>query len=110
MAWLLLLLAGLCEIVWSVTLKQTDGFTRLWPTVVTVLVMIVSFVLLAQAVRTLPLGTAYGVWTGIGAAGTAIYGMVALGESRDPARLGCLALLLAGIVGLKMLGGSGPAH
>jgi quaternary ammonium compound-resistance protein SugE len=101
MAWIVLVAAGLCEIGWAVGLKYTDGFTRLWPTVGTVAAMIVSIVLLGIAVKTLPLGTAYAVWTGIGAVGTVILGIVLLGESADPARLACMALIVAGIVGLK---------
>ena len=99
--WLLLLLAGLLETGWAIGLKYTDGFTRLVPSVLTILAMAASMWLLAVAVRTLPIGTAYAVWTGIGAAGAAILGMVLLGEPRSVARLFFLALLLASIVGLK---------
>ncbi len=103
MVWGILVLAGLFEIVWAVGLKYTEGFTRLWPTVGTLLAMAVSFGLLAHALRTLPVGTAYAVWTGIGAVGTAIVGIVLLGESASPARLLCIAMIGAGIVGLKMV-------
>lgn len=103
MVWGILVLAGLFEIVWAVGLKYTEGFTRLWPTAGTLLAMAVSFGLLAHALRTLPVGTAYAVWTGIGAVGTAIVGIVLLGESASPARLLCIAMIGAGIVGLKMV-------
>lgn len=105
-AWLLLLLAGLCEIAWAIGLKSTAGFTRPVPSVLTVAAMIVSFWLLAQALRTLPVGTGYAVWTGIGAVGTAILGIVLLGEPRTTARLVSIALIVAGIVGLKLAGDS----
>lgn len=103
MAWLLLAVAGLFEIGWAVGLKYTDGFTRLWPSVWTGLAMVVSVVLLALAVRTLPIGTAYAVWTGIGAAGTAILGIYLFGEPATALRLTCIALIVAGIVGLKLV-------
>jgi quaternary ammonium compound-resistance protein SugE len=102
MAWIYLMLAAVAEIGWAVGLKYVDGFTRLWPSLATVAAMIASVALLAVAVRTLPLGTAYAVWTGIGAAGVAIFGIVWLGEPRDTARLLCLGLILAGTVGLKL--------
>lgn len=103
MAWLWLVLAGLLEIGWAIGLKHTEGFSRLWPSVGTVLAMIASFALLSLALKTLPIGTAYAVWTGIGAAGTALFGMLFLGESRDVARLLCLLLIVAGVVGLKLV-------
>jgi len=103
MAWVYLLLAGICEIVWAVGLKYSNGFTRLWPSVWTIAVMLLSFVLLSQAMRTLPLGTAYAIWTGIGAVGTVIYGMAHFNEPRDWPRLTCILLVIAGIVGLKVL-------
>lgn len=103
MAWLLLAVAGLFEIGWAIGLKYTDGFTRPWPTAWTVLAMIVSVVLLGLAVRTLPIGTAYAVWTGIGAAGTAILGIYLFGEPATALRLACIALIVAGIVGLKLV-------
>lgn len=103
MVWIVLIVAGLFEIGWAVGLKYTEGFTRLWPTVGTLLAMAVSFGLLAHALKTLPVGTAYAVWTGIGAVGTAIVGIVLLGESASPARLLCVAMIGAGIVGLKVV-------
>jgi quaternary ammonium compound-resistance protein SugE len=102
MAWGLLLLAGLLEVGWAVGLKYTDGFTRPWPSVGTAAALVASVVLLAVALRTLPLGTAYAVWTGIGTVGTAILGMVLLGEPAGAMRLVCIALIVAGIVGLKL--------
>ncbi|HZI19334.1 MAG TPA: quaternary ammonium compound efflux SMR transporter SugE [Pyrinomonadaceae bacterium] len=102
MAWLILLLAGLMEVGWAVGLKYTQGFTRLWPSVWTGAALALSMFLLASALRTLPIGTAYAVWTGIGAVGTAIFGIVLFGESRDLARLACIALIVAGILGLKL--------
>jgi quaternary ammonium compound-resistance protein SugE len=101
-AWTLLIIAGLFEVGWAVGLKYTDGFTRILPSILTVLGMIASFVLLAQALRTIPVGTGYAVWTGVGAVGTAIFGIIVLGESRDTARLVSLLLIVAGIIGLKL--------
>ena len=103
MAWIYLVLAGLCEIVWAIGLKYSNGFTRLWPSVITIAIMLLSFVLLSQAMRTLPLGTAYAIWTGIGAIGTTIYGILHFNEARDWPRLICIALVVGGIVGLKVL-------
>lgn len=103
MVWILLVLAGLFEIVWAVGLKYTEGFTRLWPTVGTVAAMIVSFGLLAHVLKTLPIGTAYAIWTGIGAVGTALVGIIVLGESASPVRLACIGMIAAGIVGLKLV-------
>jgi len=103
MAWTLLVLAGLFEIGWAVGLKYTDGFTRPWPTVGTVIAMVMSVVLLGLAVRSLPIGTAYAVWTGIGAAGTALLGITLLGEPATAARLRCVTLIVAGAIGLKMV-------
>lgn len=102
MVWIVLVLAGLFEVVWAVGLKYTEGFTRLWPTVGTVVAMAVSFGLLSQAMKQLPLGTAYAIWTGIGAVGTALVGIVLFGESANPARLACIGLIAAGIIGLKL--------
>lgn len=102
MNWFILVVAGLFEIGWAVGLKYTDGFTRFWPTAGTVLSMIVSLALLGIAMKSLPVGTAYAVWVGIGAVGTAILGIVLLGESANPMRLVSLAVILAGIVGLKL--------
>ncbi|MEX2263626.1 MAG: quaternary ammonium compound efflux SMR transporter SugE [Bryobacteraceae bacterium] len=103
MAWVILLVAGLLEIGWAVGLKYTHGFTRLAPSVATVLAMIASMGLLGIAVRTLPIGTAYAVWTGIGTVGTVLVGIVLLGESTSPLRLLCLCLIVAGILGLKAI-------
>jgi len=103
MAWLYLLVAGLFEIGWAVGLKYTEGFTRLWPSVWTGVCLIVSMILLAAAVKELPIGTAYAVWTGVGAVGTALLGMLLFGEPRDAARLLCIALIVAGILGLKLV-------
>lgn len=102
MAWLILFVAGLCEIGWAVGLKYTDGFTRLWPTVFTGTSMIVSMVLLGLAVKSLPLGTAYAIWTGIGAVGTVILGILLFKEPVTVARLVCVGLIVAGILGLKL--------
>jgi quaternary ammonium compound-resistance protein SugE len=102
MAWLLLIVAGLCEIVWAIGLKYADGFTKLWPSVMTVVAMLVSIVLLGYAMKSLPVGTSYAVWVGIGAVGTAVMGIVLLGESASAGRLASLTLIVAGIVGLKL--------
>ena len=102
MAWLLLVLAGLFEVGWAIGLKYTDGFTRLWPTVGTVLAMIISLGLLGLAMKTLPVGTSYAVWVGVGAVGTAILGIVLLGEPASAGRIISLGLIVAGIVGLKL--------
>jgi quaternary ammonium compound-resistance protein SugE len=104
MPWTMLVVAGVLEVVWAVGLKFTDGFTRLWPSVWTLAAMLASFYLLSRALQTLPVGTGYAVWTGIGAAGTAIVGMLVLGESASTWRLVSLALIVAGIVGLKVAG------
>jgi quaternary ammonium compound-resistance protein SugE len=103
MAWVWLTLAGLLEIVWAVGLKYTDGFTRLWPSALTIAAMIGSVYLLALAVRTIPIGTGYAVWTGIGAVGVAILGMVLFGEPKDALRIGSILLIVAGIAGLKLV-------
>jgi quaternary ammonium compound-resistance protein SugE len=102
MAWLWLVVAGLLEIVWAVGLKYTEGFTRVLPSAVTVAAMLASVYFLALAVRTIPIGTGYAVWTGIGAAGVAILGMVLFGEPKTLLRLGSIALIILGIVGLKL--------
>jgi quaternary ammonium compound-resistance protein SugE len=104
MAWLLLVVAGVLEVVWAVGLKLTHGFTRPGPSAVTVAAMLLSFYLLSRALVTLPVGTGYAVWTGIGAAGTAVVGMVALGEAASPTRVLCLLLVVSGIIGLKLAG------
>jgi quaternary ammonium compound-resistance protein SugE len=103
MAWIILVAAGLLEVGWAIGLKYSAGFTRPWPTAATVLAMAASMALLGIAVRTLPLGTAYAVWTGIGTAGTVILGIVLFGESASFVRLVCVFLILAGIVGLKLV-------
>ncbi|HEX6100137.1 MAG TPA: quaternary ammonium compound efflux SMR transporter SugE [Thermoanaerobaculia bacterium] len=108
MAWVVLFLAGLLEIGWAVGLKFTHGFTRLWPTVATAVALIGSMALLAMALRTLPLGTAYAVWTGIGTVGTAVVGIILFREPAGALRLACIALIVAGILGLKL--SSGPTQ
>jgi len=102
MAWVLLLVAGLLEVGWAVGLKYTEGFTRPWPSLFTLAAMVLSVVLLGIAMKSLPVGTAYAVWVGIGAVGTAILGMVLFGEPATAGRLASLGLIVAGIVGLKM--------
>ncbi|MDO9500222.1 quaternary ammonium compound efflux SMR transporter SugE [Falsiroseomonas sp.] len=102
MAWVYLVLAGLMEIGWAMGLKQTQGFTRLWPSVLTIGAMAVSFWFLALALKALPIGTAYAIWTGIGAVGTAFFGIWLLGESANLGRLAGIALILSGIVALKL--------
>lgn len=103
MAWIYLVAAAICEIGWAFGLKYSDGFTRFGPSVITVITMIVSFVLLSQALKAIPIGTAYAIWTGIGAAGTAILGMVFFQESADIWRIGCLLLIVSGTLGLKLV-------
>ena len=102
MAWLYLFVAGLFEMAWAIGLKYTEGFTRLWPSVGTVVAAGISLWLLTQALRTIPVGTAYAIWTGIGAVGVATLGVILFSESASPARLGCIALIVAGVVGLKL--------
>ncbi len=102
MAWVMLFFAGLFEIGWAIGLKYTEGFSRVTPSVLTVAAMAISFFLLSTALRTLPVGTAYAVWTGIGAVGTAILGIVLFGEPATAGRLTCIALIVAGILGLKV--------
>jgi quaternary ammonium compound-resistance protein SugE len=101
MAWVFLLIAGVFEIVWAIGLKYTDGFTRLLPSVGTIVAMGVSFLFLSYALKGIPIGTAYAVWTGIGAVGVAILGMILFGESRDAFRLLCILVIVGGIAGLK---------
>jgi quaternary ammonium compound-resistance protein SugE len=103
MAWIYLLIAGLLEVGWAIGLKYTDGFTRLWPSAWTLVAMALSMVFLGLALRALPVGTAYAVWVGIGAVGTAMLGMFLFDESRDPLRVLCLGLIVAGVVGLKLV-------
>ncbi len=102
MSWLILVLAGLFEMGWAIGLKYTEGFSRLWPSVGTLIAMAISLWLLGIAMKTLPVGTAYAVWVGVGAAGTVVLGIVLLGEPANPARLISVGLILAGIVGLKL--------
>ncbi len=102
-AWFVLFIAGLCEVGWAVGLKYTEGFSRLAPSVGTLAAMVLSVVLLGWSLKVLPLGTAYAIWTGIGAVGTAILGMVLFGESREALRFVCIGLIVAGIVGLKLV-------
>ena len=103
MAWMILVIAGLLEIGWAWGLKQSAGLTRPWPAVLTIVAMVASMWLLAVAVRTLPVGTAYAVWTGIGTVGTALVGIAVFGEPATFVRLACIAMILAGIAGLKMV-------
>lgn len=102
MSWFILVIAGLLEIGWAIGLKYTDGFTKLWPTVGTVMSLVASFLLLGIALKTLPVGTAYAIWVGIGAVGTALLGILLFGESTDILKLVSLGLICAGIVGLKL--------
>ncbi|GKX61203.1 quaternary ammonium compound efflux SMR transporter SugE [Leminorella grimontii] len=101
MAWIILLIAGLLEVVWAIGLKYSHGFTRLTPSVITLVAMAASFLLLANAMKTLPMGTAYAVWTGIGAVGAAVTGIVLMGESASTVRIISLCLIICGIIGLK---------
>lgn len=103
MAWFILFVAGLCEIGWAVGLKYAEGFTRLWPSMFTAAALVLSMGLLGVALRTLPLGTAYAVWTGIGTVGTAVLGVALFREPATAARLACIGLIVAGIAGLKLL-------
>jgi quaternary ammonium compound-resistance protein SugE len=103
MAWICLVIAGLFEVGWAIGLKYSDGFSRLWPSLWTVLAMALSVVLLGIALRSLPVGTAYAVWTGIGACGTALLGMYLFAEPATVVRRACIALILSGIVGLKLV-------
>ena len=102
MAWVILVIAGLFEVGWAIGLKYTEGFTRLWPTAWTVLAMVISLWLLGIAMKSLPVGTAYSIWVGVGAVGTVILGIVLLGEPANTARLISVALIIAGIIGLKL--------
>lgn len=105
MAWMILFLAGLFEVVWAIGLKYSAGFTRLAPSIVTALGMIISVYLLSAAAKTLPIGTAYAVWTGIGAVGAVVLGIFLFNESRDPLRLLFVAIIVAGIIGLRFVSG-----
>lgn len=102
MSWLILVVAGVFEVSWAIGLKFTDGFTRLWPTVATIIAMVISLGLLGIAMKSLPVGTAYAVWVGVGAVGTAILGIVLLGEPVNAGRMISLALIITGIIGLKL--------
>jgi quaternary ammonium compound-resistance protein SugE len=102
MAWIILFIAGLFEIAWAIGLKYSEGFTKFWPSAFTIVCLIISMALLALSVKTLPVGTAYGVWTGIGAVGTAILGMILFGESKELIRIFFILLIVIGIVGLKI--------
>ncbi|WP_201315717.1 quaternary ammonium compound efflux SMR transporter SugE [Dyella sp. EPa41] len=106
MPWIYLALAGLFEVVWAVGLKYTEGFSRWWPSVITVSAMTASIILLAMAVKTLPIGTAYAIWTGIGAVGAVLLGIVLFGDTASPLRLACVALVVLGMVGLKLTSGA----
>lgn len=107
MSWILLTVSGLLEIAWAIGIKETQGFTRFWPSAYTLATMGVGFYLLSLAVRTLPIGTAYAVWVGIGAVGTAVVGMLFMGEPRTVLRLGSIALIVLGVVGLRLFGEGG---
>jgi len=102
MSWTYLFIAGVLEIIWAIGLKYTEGFSKLTPSVITIIAMIASVIFLALALKTIPVGTGYAVWTGIGAVGTAILGIVLFAEPATAARIGCIALIVAGIVGLKI--------
>ena len=102
MAWISLAIAGILEVLWAIGLKYTEGFSKLWPSLFTVFGMIASFYFLAKALKVIPVGTGYAVWTGIGATGTAILGIVLFGESAAPARVACITVIVAGIIGLKL--------
>ena len=104
MAWVWLAIAGSLEVVWAVLLKYTEGFTRIWPSLATVSAMAVSFYCMSRALQLLPMGTVYAIWVGIGAAGTAIWGMAVEGDPASAARILCLSLILAGVAGLKLSG------
>lgn len=102
MSWIFLFIAGIFEIGWAIGLKYADGFTKFWPSVLTIVTMILSFYFLATAVKTIPIGTGYAIWTGIGAVGTAVLGIILFGESKELARLFFMLLIVIGIVGLKV--------
>ena len=102
MAWTYLFIAGFLEVVWAIGLKYTEGFTKPWPSALTAAAMILSFIFLSQSLKALPVGTAYAIWTGIGAVGTTLLGIMLFGESREAGRIVCILLIVAGIVGLKL--------
>ena len=103
MSWFILFIAGLFEIAWAVGIKYTEGWTRLWPSVLTVIAMVASFFFLSLALKHLPMGTAYAVWTGIGTVGTVVYGIIFFKEPTDILRIACIMLIIFGIVGLRIL-------
>lgn len=105
MHWLILFVAGLFEVAWAIGLKYTEGFSKLWPSVFTIVCMIISMALLAYAIKQLPIGTAYAVWTGIGAIGTAVLGIILFNESKELVRIFFISLIVVGIVGLKLFSG-----
>lgn len=105
MAWIYLVAAGLFEVVWALGLKYTEGWTRLWPSLGTLAAMVISFWCLSQALKAIPIGTGYAIWTGIGAVGVAAFGILVFGESASPARLACIAMIVGGVVGLKLVSG-----
>ena len=102
MPWINLAIAGILEVFWAISLKYTEGFSKLWPSLFTIVGMIASFYFLAQALKVIPVGTGYAIWTGIGAAGTDILGIILFGESATPARVACITVIVAGIIGLKL--------
>ncbi len=102
MAWIYLLIAGILEIGWAIGIKYSDGFTKLFPSIVTVVMMILSFIFLSQALKSIPIGTGYAIWTGIGAVGTAILGIILFNEPRDFGRIFCILLIISGLIGLKL--------
>jgi quaternary ammonium compound-resistance protein SugE len=107
MAWTMLVLAGLFEVAWAVALKYSEGFSKLWPSVIFGVTAWLSFALLSQALKAIPIGTSYAVWTGIGAVGVAIAGIIWFGESASAARVGCIVLIVVGILGLRLTGSAG---
>lgn len=109
MDWLILLVAGLMEIGWAIGLRYTDGYTKFWPSAATAVALVASMALLSFALRTIPVGTGYAVWTGVGAVGVAVIGMLMLGEPRNPLRIACILLIVLGIIGLKFFGDAKPA-
>ena len=102
MAWVYLVIAGVFEVGWALAMKQAQGFTRLYPSIITIVGMLISFYFLALAIRTLPIGTAYAIWTGIGVIGTVVIGILFMNEPRNLARMICLLLIIVGIIGLKL--------
>jgi len=109
MSWLILFIAGLFEVAWAIGLKYSEGFTKLWPSIFTIVSIIISMGLLAFSLKSLPVGTAYAVWTGIGAVGTAILGIILFGESKELIRIFFILLIVAGIVGLRIFSGNSNA-